>query len=273
MLPSIVFLQPMFTIHNILSYLRWQAQARDRQGHRVHSPFLYSLITNNLHQSLKADWVADVEHYRRQLLTDRSTVSVTDYGTGSRFGGNGKRRVRDIARHSSTSPRDGRLLCNLATAMQCRNILELGTNLGLGTLYLAHSGSCEQVVTIEGCPTLSQIADSTFNKLGISNITTINDRFENALPKVLADMPAIDLLFIDGNHSYQPTIDYFNQCLTAAHNDSVFIIDDIHKDTEMERAWQEIAENERVTLSLDFYTMGVVFFRNQLSRQTICLRY
>ncbi|MBR5167001.1 MAG: class I SAM-dependent methyltransferase [Salinivirgaceae bacterium] len=270
---SIVFLRPMFTVHNILGYIQWRMHARDRQGHRIHSPFLYSLITNNLYNRITDDWVLEVERYRKQLLTDKSMINITDYGTGSRFASGNTRRVRDIARHSSTSPRDGRLLCNLATTMQCRNILELGTNLGLGTLYLAHSGSCERIVTIEGCPTLSQMANSAFSNLGISNITTINDHFEKALPKVLADMHSIDLLFIDGNHSYQPTIDYFSQCLTAAHNDSVFIIDDIHKDPCMEHAWREITENERVTLTLDFYTMGVVFFRSQLSRQTICLRY
>ena len=273
MLLSIVFLRSMFTIHNILSYLRWQLHARDRQGHSVHSPFLYSLITNQLHQSIKGDWVTGIERYRHQLLTDKHSIDVTDFGSGSRFGTGNTRRVCNIARHSSTSPRDGRLLTNLASAMQCRNILELGTNLGLGTLYLANSEHCKRVVTIEGCPTLSQMAEKGFNQLGISNITIINDRFETALTKALADMPSLDMLFIDGNHSYQPTIDYFTQCLPQAHNDSVFIIDDIHKDTEMERAWHEITENERVTLSLDFYTMGVVFFRSQLSRQTICLRY
>ena len=93
--------------------------------------------------------------------------------------------------------------------MQSRNILELGTNLGLGTLYLANSEHCKRVVTIEGCPTLSQMAKNGFKQLGISNITIINDRFEPALPKALADMPSLDMLFIDGNHSYQPTIDYF----------------------------------------------------------------
>ena len=273
MLPSIVFLQPMFTIHNILSYLRWQAQARDRQGHRVHSPFLYSLITNNLHQSLKADWVADVERYRRQLLTDRSTVSVTDYGTGSRLGGNDKRRVCDIARHSSTSPRDGRLLCNLATAMQCRNILELGTNLGLGTLYLAHSGSCKRLVTIEGCPNLSTIANNNFNRLCTNKITVINEEFSKALPKALKMLPSLDFLFIDGNHNGDATFSYFTQCLPYAGNDTVFVIDDIHKDSSMESAWAKIIDNEKVTLSLDFFTMGVLFFRSQLSKQTICLRY
>lgn len=263
----------MIQLHNIYSYLRWQFQARDRQGHSVHSPFLYSLITNHLYQPLKADWVTDVERYRNQLLADKRAISVTDFGSGSQFDTGGNRRICDITRHSSTSVRDGKLLANLASAMQCRNILELGTNLGLGTLYLAHSEHCQKLVTIEGCPTLSLMASKAFNMLNINNITIVNDSFESALPKVLADMPSLDFVFIDGNHQSRPTLDYFAQCLPLVTNDSVIVIDDIHKNADMELAWSQIVANERVTLTLDFYTMGVVFFRSQLSQQTICLRY
>lgn len=263
----------MITIHNISSYLHWLVQSRNRQGHRIHSPFLYSLVTNQLHQKIKTDWVKNVEQYRKQLLTDKRTINVTDYGSGSQFDKSNTRRVCDIARHSSTSARDGRLLTNLATAMQCRNIVELGTNLGIGALYLANSAHCQKLITIEGCPTLSQMAAYIFNELKISNIATINDSFESALPKVLSEIPTLDMLFIDGNHRYQPTMSYFTQCLPFAGNDTIFVIDDIHKNAEMERAWLEISGNAQVSLTLDFYTMGVVFFRSQLSRQTICLRY
>ncbi|MBO7477451.1 MAG: class I SAM-dependent methyltransferase [Salinivirgaceae bacterium] len=263
----------MFTVHNILSYLRWRMHARDRQGHRIHSPFLYSLITNNLYNRITDDWVSEVERYRKQLLADKTLVNITDYGTGSRFASGNTRRVRDIARHSSTSPRDGRLLSNLATAMQCRNILELGTNLGLGTLYLANSAHCEQLVTIEGCPNLSAIANNNFNRLCTNKITVINEEFSKALPNALKMLPSLDFLFIDGNHNGDATISYFTQCLPYAGNDTVFVIDDIHKDSSMESAWAKIIDNEKVTLSLDFFTMGVLFFRSQLSKQTICLRY
>ena len=258
--------------HNIYSYLRWQIRALDRQGHRVHSPFLYSLITNELHKPIVADWVQDVEQRRRQLLADRREVAVTDYGSGSSFGGD-CRRVCDIVRHSSTSPRDGRLLYNLATAMHSRNILELGTNLGIGSLYLSHSASCERLVTIEGCPNLSKIAKESFSQLKAGNITLLNAEFSVALPDVLRSLQSLDFVFIDGNHRGEPTINYFSQCLPYASNDTVFVIDDIHKNADMEQAWSKITENEQVTLSLDFFTMGVVFFRRQLSKQTICLRY
>ena len=263
----------MISLHNILSYIRWWLQARDRQGHRVHSTFLYSLIANELHKPMNADKQKIIADYRHQLLTDKTLLTITDLGSGSRYGNDNQRRVCDIVRHSSTSARDGRLLCNLATAMHCQNILELGTNLGLGTLYLAKSEYCRQIVTIEGCPNLSALADNGFKQLGISNITIINKEFSEALPQALKMLPTLDFLFIDGNHNGNATIGYFTQCLPFAGNDTVFVIDDIHKDAGMESAWAEIIANQKVTLSLDFFTMGVLFFRRQLSKQNICLHY
>lgn len=263
----------MFSRYNIKSYLQWQRHARTKQGHRVHSPFLYSLITNSLHKKIKDDWIRGVERYRRDLLNDKTVVDVVDLGSGSQFDKKPMRRICDIARHSSTSSRDGRLLFNLASAMQCRNILELGTNLGIGTLYLANSASCERVVTIEGCPNLSEIARCGFDKMGMDRIKVVNADFSDALPQALSELPTLDFVFLDGNHRYQPTLDYFVQCLPYVNNDTVFVVDDIHKNAEMDKAWKELVGNQNVTLSLDFYTMGVLFFRRQLSKQTICLRY
>ena len=44
----------------------------------------------------------------------------------------------------------------------------------------------------------------------------------------------IDLVFIDGNHQENPTISYFEKCLNYAHNDTIFIFDDIYWSIGME---------------------------------------
>jgi len=263
----------MITLHNISSYLKWMVHARTKQGHRVHSPFLFSLITNSLYKPVPAEELKLISDYRKGLLADKNKLTISDFGSGSSIDKTDSRRVCDIARHSSTSPRDGRLLYNLAASMRCKNILELGTNLGLGTLYLAAAAKDGTVTTIEGCPNLSEYSSFKFQGLNVDNIHQVRGEFDSTLPKVLQEIPTLDFVFFDGNHRREPTISYFNQCLLKSHNDSVFVFDDIHKDTEMEMAWSEIVENEKVTLSIDFYAMGVVFFRRQLSRQTYCLRY
>lgn len=266
-------LQPMITSYNILSYLKWRCHARTKQGHSVHSPFLYALISNSLHKTMPAEKVAVVEQYRKKLLSDKSLVVVTDLGSGSSLGNGAERRVCDMARHCSMSARDGRLLYNLACSMNCRNFIELGTNLGIGTLYLSSVDSCERIITIEGCPNLSEMARRQFDTLHINKINCVNAEFSEVLQKSLGSLPSVDFVYFDGNHQYGPTLTYFELCLPFVHNDTVFVFDDIHKNAEMEKAWKKLSTNQKVTLSLDFYTMGVLFFRRQLSRQTISLRY
>ena len=86
-------------------------------------------------------------------------------------------------------------------------------------------------------------------------------------------MERIDLAFIDGHHAKEPTLEYFEQCLAKAHNDTVFVFDDIHWSRGMEEAWEAIKAHERVTVTIDLYNMGLVFLRREQVPQHFVLRY
>ena len=88
-------------------------------------------------------------------------------------------------------------------------ILELGTSLGVSSSYLAAGNKRSEIITIEGDPSLSKIAQSNWNKLGLSNINLMNESFDTALAKIKDQK--FDLIFIDGNHKLLPTLKYFKQ--------------------------------------------------------------
>ena len=83
----------------------------------------------------------------------------------------------------------------------------------------------------------------------------------------------LDFAFIDGNHTYEATIANFNTLLSIAHNDTVFVFDDIHWSAGMQKAWDEIAGHERVTVSIDLFRIGIVFLKKELSKQKFVIRY
>ena len=56
-------------------------------------------------------------------------------------------------------------------------------------------------------------------------------------------------------------------------DESVFIFDDIYWSPEMTEAWNTIKENEKVTLTLDIFQMGIVFFRKEQTKQHFTLKY
>ena len=57
------------------------------------------------------------------------------------------------------------------------------------------------------------------------------------------------------------------------HEGTVFIFDDIHWSKEMEEAWNEIKQDSRVTISIDLFKIGIVFFRKGQVKQDFVLRF
>ena len=66
---------------------------------------------------------------------------------------------------------------------------------------------------------------------------------------------------MDGNHRYTPTMQYFNLLLAKSDEQSIFIFDDIHWSSEMEKAWEEIKADVRVSLTIDLFYIGIVFLK------------
>ena len=98
-------------------------------------------------------------------------------------------------------------------------------------------------------------------------IPVLNER-ENIAPLIgdleqaLSGIDLLDLAFIDGNHRKEPTLRYFDTLLAKINNASILIFDDIHWSAEMEEAWEIIKMHSSVTLSIDLFFIGLIFFRN-----------
>jgi predicted O-methyltransferase YrrM len=255
-----------------VKYLQYLLRANNR--HAVHSPFVYSLIEDVLHDDRKFYAFSQVEKRRKDLLRDHRLIKITDLGAGSSLQRVTERRVWDVAKYAAKAPKYGRLLFRLVNYFQPKTVLELGTSLGLSAAYLASARSGTTVITLEGCPEISHIASDTFRNLGLDNVKLVTGNFDDTLGPALLQLPGLDMAFIDGNHRKEPTLRYFSQCLTQVHNDSVLIFDDIHWTKEMENAWLAIKAHPAVTLTIDLFFMGMVFFKREFKeKQHFILRY
>ena len=262
-------------MYQIFAYLRYWL-LRSGNAHGLHSPFVFSLYTTVIRHTGHYAAYARVAKRRQELLASDQVLQVTDFGAGSQVAGAGGRRraVRDIARHAAKAPRLAQLLFRLVNHFQPATTLELGTSLGLTTAYLALADSRRQVITFEGCPNTANVARETLEKLGIKNVRLVEGNLDHTLPATLASLPQpLDFVFFDGNHRYEPTLRYFEECLTKAHEHSVFVLDDIHWSAEMERAWAAIKAHPSVTVTIDLFFVGLVFFRKKQPRQDFWLRY
>ncbi|TSA29625.1 MAG: SAM-dependent methyltransferase [Bacteroidetes bacterium] len=246
-----------------------------RSKFQIHSPFVFNFYKYVLGNTTRYPDYEQIETVRKNLLSRARFIKRVDLGARSiafpysqRFA-----RVRDIARKSSVSEKKGQLLYKLVKHYKPRSIIELGTAFGISTMYMAMAYPNCHIYTVEGCSDTLYIATHNFSRLGLGNIQEICGNFDELLPKILARTETVDLVFIDGNHKKEATLRYFDECLAHVHNNTIFVFDDIHWSKGMRSAWENIRQHPSVRVSIDLFTIGLVFFRNELSKEDFILRF
>jgi len=257
-----------------LKWFQYYTLASNGKGHGVHSPFVYELIREVFNDDRDYYAYKLIETVKKSLLQDRRVLDVHDLGAGSKKKINSKKTISDIARNAVSDQKFGRLLFRLANFYRARVIMELGSSIGISTAYLASADAASRVVTMEGSPAIAGVAQETFQKLKLSNILQSTGNFEKTLSAQIDENPPSDLVFIDGNHQKKPVIEYFEKFLNKISPSSLIIIHDIHWSREMEEAWEIIQHDPRVKMSIDIFSAGLVFFRNEFRvKQQFIIRF
>jgi predicted O-methyltransferase YrrM len=255
-------------------YLNYYLTAHNGKGHGVHSPFVFDFIIHVLNDKKKYDCYSKIESIRKELLINNKVIEVEDFGAGSATLPFKNRVVKDIADSSLKSRKYAQLLFRISKYYGAQTIVELGTSFGITTSYFASANSDSKIFTFEGAKNIAKIAKENFEKLGLKNIEFFEGDFAKTIAANKDRLPNIDLLFVDGNHRKEATLEYFNFFVRKAGNNSIFIFDDIHWSEGMEEAWKEIQSHEAVTLTIDLFFIGLVFFsKDFIVKQHFIIRF
>jgi len=245
------------------AWLRHRLTAWNTTGDGIHSPWLFRLVRFVLRDENSFYCFSSIERRRQLLLACKDELEVVDYGSaGSPEGTTVKRRVCDIAQRQLESRTMGQTLFRIAHFLgdelqRPLEILELGSSLGITTSYLASVSSRNSVMTIEGSPAALRLAQGTWRALKLENIRWVEGRIEDTLYIYARDK--LDMVFVDANHTYEATLSYMDYLLPRMTEKGIIIIDDIHYSPDMERAWQAVKNDPRVTTTIDVYHAGMVF--------------
>lgn len=252
----------------IRSYIQHLFKSNTRHG--THSPFVYEFLEKVLYDRTLYQDYKKLDELILKLRSDDRALSFQDPGAGSK---GSQKRVSDIAKRASASKNQSRLLYRIAKYYKPENILELGTNLGVGAASIMLGNPSAKLTTIEGVSNLRQLALENFEELKIEGINSIEGNFDEVLEAYLSTAPKFDLVYMDGNHRYEPTLRYFDLISNKLHNDSWVILDDIHWSTEMEKAWTEITSREEVKVSIDLFRSGILLFRKEMTKEDFVIRF
>ncbi len=257
-----------------VKWFQYFIHASNSRGHGTHSPFVYELVREVLNDNRSYYAYGKIESVRADLLRDQRTIIVEDFGAGSKRMQHKEIKVSEIALRSLSSKKFGRLLFRLANFYRARQIIELGSSLGISAGYLASADRESRVNTLEGSPAVSGVAEETFGKLELNNIKLTTGKFEDTIREILITNPGADLVFLDGNHQKKPVLEYFEKILEHMSPSSLIIVHDIHWSREMEEAWTIIQKHPRVKMTVDIFSAGLVFFREEFKvRQHFKIRF
>ncbi len=254
----------------LIDRLRYFIARKDE--HCLHSPFLFDFYNSVINNSENFEPLQEIEILKRNYKSSNQVIRISDFGAGSKFNSGNLRKVSSIAKYAHRSTKWASILSNTARKIDSKVILELGTSLGLTTSYLSKANPHAKIYTLEGCPETLKIAKSSFKELEIHNVVPLLGNIDEVLPQILKQLTQIDFALFDANHRYQPTLNYFNKCLSLASENSCFVFDDIYWSTGMKKAWKEICEHPKVSISLDFFKVGMVFFRKNIPKQHFILK-
>lgn len=260
----------MINLQLTASYFRHQLTAKTRHG--IHSPFVYRLADEIIYNDKPNANYKKIENLRNQLLTDDRIITVTDLGAGSQVNNNTQKTVKQIAKNALKPSRIAQLISRIGSDVSPKIIIELGTCFGLTTAYFATESPEAKVITIEGCDEIAAVANENFTKLNVNNVDLRTGNFDDVLPQVLSEVESADVVFIDGNHRKEATLNYFNRCLPKLNETSVMIFDDIYWSAGMKEAWNEIKNHPQVSVSIDLFWIGLVFFKKGQVKENFRIR-
>ncbi|MBL7843230.1 MAG: class I SAM-dependent methyltransferase [Cyclobacteriaceae bacterium] len=258
----------MSAFFKIKTYFNYWLDAVDE--HSLHAPFLFDFYTKIIKREVID--VPLIESLRKQLSNDHRSLAVEDFGAGSKHASGDKRKISDIAKLSLSDAKFSTLYSRIAEYAKAKTIVELGTSLGINTLYLARQPQAK-VYTFEGSASIAEIASISFEFGGAKNIELIIGNLDTTLYSTLSRIPKIDLVFMDANHRYEPTLRYFDSLLGRSHDKTIFILDDIHDTPEMEKAWNELKKHPLVYTSADLFRCGILFLDPSLNKQHVVLQF
>jgi predicted O-methyltransferase YrrM len=265
---SIFMINPHFVLSFIKHY--WQATRIDV----LHSPFVFELYNSCIARQQHPDALKEINQVWKEALNNSTSITQNDLGA---WGHKQQQRTKPVSYFAKNHAKPGRLaaiIYRMVNKYHYSNCIELGTSLGYTTMHIAAAlQPGARFNTIEGAEEVAAVARDHFRRTSLDEkIGLITGNFDDVLPALLETYPTIDFAFIDGNHTYEATIDYFQRFLKKINNNSVLVFDDINWSKGMSRAWEEIRQHPDVTITVDLFFIGLVFFRKEQVKEHFKLR-
>lgn len=217
------------------SGLRLFYKIRHHRGHGIHSPFVFRLVT--------------------RVIEEKNPYYA--YGDISNIIHNTPDIYKKPDKYNHLSFR-------LINYFNAKKILELGSGEGINSLFLSASSIKAECVCVELSADKRQKAKTLY---------------ENWDRKIILQNEYIpltqkqDCIFIN-LYNFNTDFKWINEHITPLTDENSFIIiKGIRTKRKSQALWKQLIAMERVTLSLDLYNEGIIFFKPKLHKRNYAISF
>lgn len=222
----------------------------------MHSPFVFSLLINVIYNKNEYYSFQKIEKVSEELLSSKKIIKISR-----------------IEKPYTLPAKYSQLLFRLVNHFMPPKVIELGTSFGISTAYMASANSKNSIITIEKDQEMAEIAKQNFKQLRLKNIEQKTGHVDDILKAIVTNNQNLVFVCFDGNQFKQDALNYFYLCVEKATEESVFVFENMYLSPELKEAWNEIKNDNRVTVTLDLFFMGIVFFRKTQVKQHFVIKF
>lgn len=250
----------------VVEYINYWINSKHRHG--IHSPFIYKISDFLSNKKIDKEFKFDRKVFYKRYLEDKTQITISDFGAGSKKMEN-IRRVCDIFKNSSSKGKTADCLYKLSFFLKPKRILEFGTSLGVGSFHLQKGCPTAQLITVEACENTLEAAKKNLLIAGVDadfNLSSFDDYIKNNISG------SFDIIYIDGHHDGKALLRYVNLLLPFCTEETMFILDDIRWSNSMKEAWQGIKGSTNFHVTIDFFRFGIAIQRKHQQKEHFVLR-
>jgi len=130
-------------------------------------------------------------------------------------------------------PKVNQLIYRLAAYFNPATIIEVGTANSITTFYLQKAAPGARVYIIENDDKIAGVSEAT-----------------------------VDMILFNSDKCKNEMLNYFELCLPKTHKDTMLVFTGIYQSRETKQVWTQIKAHPRVTLTIDLFWVGLVFFKS-----------
>ncbi len=256
-------------IYRIRLYIYYLIKGKSR--YYIHSPFVYDFCRFVLLKKTTSKNKQTIDEIKSYYHNHNLPLELEELGAGKKT--TYVISTSDYLTRTAVTDKYGSLLQHIIEYYKIECVIETGTALGISAAWMAQANTSPQIHTIDGNRDLCTAAEKMFSNFNLNKVHTYHGTIIQTLPKLYSLIGDKTMIYLDAHHTGEASIEYFNMLKPFLRKDSVLVLDDINYSKDMHQAWKEIISDSSVTLSINLFRMGVIFFNPALSKQEFYLYY